>query len=86
MVLTLTFNIPNGLPDTTIKEIRHIIMDSLYEFVSHRGPTAEDYVNKRYPDNPSYSWLDRKEKIAQVNHRILIASTLHQALDDIVIT
>lgn len=62
------------------KEVRHILMDALYEFVSHRGPTAEAYVNKRYPIGKDYAWLDRQEKIKQVNRRIHTAVEMHASI------
>ncbi len=64
----------------TEKQIRHILMDALAEFVSHRRtPTAEAYVNKRYPDTPNYAWLNRSAKIGEVIARCEIAECLHNA-------
>lgn len=61
--------------------IRHILMDALYEFVSHRGPTAEEYVNKRYPGNSVYATPEeRAAKIKEVNNRIILAEKLHKAM------
>lgn len=80
MKVTIEFNDELNISE---KELRHLMADAFYEFVSHRRLSAEEYVNKRYPDTEDYSWLDRKAKIAQVNRRILIATALHSAIWDI---
>jgi len=59
--------------------LRLTLLDAFYEFVSHRGPTAEAYVNKRYPEDEGYDWLNREEKVREVRWRIWIANELHQA-------
>lgn len=59
------------------RQVRYLIMDALSEFVSHRGPTAETYVNNRYPNTADYSWLNRADKIREVNERIILAQRLH---------
>lgn len=59
--------------------IQTTIMDAFYEFRANRGPTASEYVNKRYPETPEYSWLNREEKIKQVNTRNRLATILHSA-------
>ena len=60
--------------------IQNILMDSLYEFQSNRGPTSAEYVEKRYPDSSGYLWLDREKKVAEVNKRKRLADTLHGAI------
>ncbi len=74
--MRITIDIPE-LDTSSEKEVRYILMDSLYEFVSHRGPTTEEYVNRRYPNTPEYAWLNRAEKIKQVNRRIILAQQIH---------
>lgn len=68
-------------PEIVAREysIRTTLLDALYEFRANRGPNAEEYVNKRYPKTPEYSWLNRKEKIQQVNTRNRLATILHSA-------
>ena len=65
----------------TEHEIRYILMDALAEFQSHRGPTPEAYVNRRYPDSQVYAGKkQREEKIQQVAHRIRLAERLHRGV------
>lgn len=69
-------------PGVTERELCILLMDALYEF-QHRGPVqrinARQYVNHRYPDTPAYSWLNREEKIKQVERRCSIAEQLRCA-------
>lgn len=59
------------------RAIMSVMMDAFSEFQNNRGPSASEYVNRRYPDNPSYSWMNREDKIKQINKRLRIASLLH---------
>ena len=65
----------------TEEEFKHwltlTLKDSFYEFVSHRGPTAEAYVERRYTNDFAESW--KKRKIQEVNNRIMIADRLWHA-------
>jgi hypothetical protein len=67
------------------RTIQYILMDALAEFQSHRGPTPEAYVNKRYPDSQVYSGKEREKKIQQVGHRIRLAEILRNAAAHITI-
>ncbi len=72
----VTLIVPDAASDA---EIHSVLMDALFEFVSHRGGTnAETYVNKRYPDTADYAWLDRKAKIEEVQRRTDIAMALRR--------
>lgn len=75
----LTINLPEGL-EFTERQFQVLFADALAEFISHRGPTSEDYVNERYPNTPDYAWLDRSKKIGEVNQRKLVADRLHNAV------
>lgn len=64
--------------ETTRKLMRYLLQDAMYEFISHRGPTAEDYVNKRYPGNEVYPEGEmREDKIKQVDNRRMLAQAIH---------
>lgn len=85
MTITLEIDKAENLDE---HELKLTLLDSFYEFVAHRGPSAEAYVNKRYPedDNQIYVNERRKEKINQVNRRIIIANALHKASFDVKIS
>lgn len=73
------------MPETNETEIRYILMDALGEFVSHRGPTARQYVAKRYNDNSfSEEWKERK--IVEVDHRRSVSEALKNSVSEIKIT
>jgi len=77
--ITLTFTIDTETAPTPWS-LTGILLDALAEFVNHRGPTPETYVNTRYPDTPDYAWLNRPKKIAQVKARCDVAQALHQGI------
>jgi hypothetical protein len=61
------------------KDLEYLISDALAEFATRRYP-AKDYVDERYPKtNEGYNWVDRTEKVAQVERRIDLARKLHNA-------
>lgn len=73
MKFIVTFDLPEYV-ETSEHEVKLILMDALYEFVSHRGPTAEAYVEKRYAN----MWDEfRKDKVKQVNKRINVCGEMH---------
>lgn len=57
-------------------EVENLIRDALGEFVAHRGPTAAQYIQRRYPIEEGYEWLDREEKLMEVVRRCMIAKLL----------
>jgi len=64
--------------DASEQEVRLTLLDAFAEFSANRGPTSEDYVNRRYPDSAVYAGSRRDEKILQVERRKNIAKALHQ--------
>ena len=69
-------------PEIKSKEriIAYLLMDALYEFQSHRGPSPQAYVEKRYPGDSVYSGEARQKKIEEVGQRIHLANVLHHAM------
>jgi hypothetical protein len=76
----IIFTLPD---DVSLDTARYILMDALAEFQTARGPNAEAYVNKRYPDTPEYAWLDRADKITQVERRRQIAEILRCTFEEV---
>lgn len=60
-------------------KLRNLLCDAFSEFATVRYP-AEQYVEKRYPVGENYDWLNRTEKVAEVNTRIARARQLHSAV------
>jgi hypothetical protein len=63
------------------KEIRHTLMDALAEFQSNRGPTSAEYVDRRYAKTRDYAWLNREEKVRQVDRRKHIAEEMRNSIE-----
>lgn len=57
-------------------KVRQILKDALGEFVSARGPTAAEYVSRRYG-----AAMARPAKISEVSRRCVIAGALNRAVD-----
>jgi len=75
MPITIKIKLLNDDYNMTEHEIKFLIMDALYEFQMSRTP-AEAYVNKRYPDNEDYAWLNRTKKVKEVERRCKIAEQI----------
>ncbi len=75
--MKVVIELPEGsdveLEGLTDRQLRTLMMDALSEFVMGRGPTPEEYVNRRYPDTPGYAW----EKVREVRWRCHVANVLH---------
>jgi hypothetical protein len=72
------------VPDSAVagkcnRDLQYLFADALGEFSTLRGPSAEAYVARRYPDTSDYAWLNREKKIAQVRERVRLAEILHDA-------
>jgi hypothetical protein len=76
--VTLDIDLPEGV---TSDELRQTIRDAFGEFVSHRGPTPEEYVDRRYDleVSPEVSPRMRRVKVAQVRRRVELARRLYRA-------
>lgn len=79
MATTITLTLNDNLTPNEQYELKGILHDAFAEFSSHRGPSPEEYVEKRYPNNEHYRWLDRNKKIEQVRRRCETALKLHSA-------
>lgn len=60
----------------TERELEFLLGDALHEFNANRGPSAEEYVEKRYA---TQSDAFKARKVAEVRRRRAIAETLHNA-------
>jgi hypothetical protein len=75
--LTITIDDERLLLGLKEHDVHTVLMDALYEFVSHRGPNAEAYVTKRYADVAAYASEERRAaKIEQVRRRCAVAEML----------
>ena len=59
-------------------QVVYLILDAFSEFQSHRGPTAEIYVEQRY--NPHSYVIDRVGKVRQVRERVKVAEALRSGI------
>lgn len=75
---TVTFRTDSNLSQ---HQVKMMLLDALSEFRSNRGPSAREYVNRRYPNTPGYAWLDREKKITEVMKRQQLADDFHQSLE-----
>jgi hypothetical protein len=78
MKVTIDFGNSVGL---SAREVTHLLMDALAEFQSSRGPTSREYVDRRYPNTKAYAWLDREEKIKQVDKRKWAAEEMRNSIE-----
>lgn len=77
MSTTVTFTLDEDLSQEEKDHLRGVMCDALYEFHAHRGPSPEEYVNKRYPDDQRYAWLDREKKVRETSERRILSTKLH---------
>lgn len=66
--------------DFTIREFRLILADALYEFKANRGPTPQEYVDRRYPKTEGYDDKFRENKAKQVRRRRELSEILHLSI------
>ena len=59
------------------RHLRFLFTDALSDFQRSRGASAEEYVARLYPEGAGYEWLDRAEKIREVQARMDLAYRLH---------
>ena len=59
------------------RHLRFLFADALSDFQRSRGPSAEEYVARRYPEGKGYEWMDRAEKIREVQERTDLAYRLY---------
>ncbi len=76
MATQIILTVPGGLSDEEKDDLRYLFADALGEFRSSRGPTAAEYVEKRY-SHEVYSGLARVRKVEQVARRRALAEKLH---------
>jgi hypothetical protein len=85
MATKITLTVDEELTAQECKQLQTLMCDAFGEFASRRFP-AEQYVDERYPvTNEGYSWLNRPEKIKEVQSRIVLAKKLHHAVFDYVV-
>ncbi len=79
MATKIILTVDEELSTQDCDDLRYLFADALGEFASHRYP-PEQYIEERYPStNEGYNWLDRKQKLEQVQRRVVLARKLHNA-------
>jgi hypothetical protein len=81
ITITLPVDAAEELEGLDNRQLHGLLMDALAEFVAHRGPTPEEYVNRRYPNTPNYAWLDREKKARSVRWRNHVAEQIRRMVD-----
>jgi hypothetical protein len=67
---------------TLSREEKDLLASALFEFVGHRGPSAEEYVKRRY-GGPGYSDKFKKDKVHSVRQRLALAEGLRKRVIDL---
>jgi hypothetical protein len=81
----IILTIEEELTEPECNDLQLLLCDALSEFATRRSPAAQ-YVDERYPaTNEGYNWVNRPEKVAQVQRRITLAQKLHKGVFDHVI-
>ncbi len=78
MATKIILTIEETLDSNEQHKLRNLLCDAFSEFATRRSP-AEQYVEERYPVGENYDWLNRSEKVKEVNTRIARAKQLHSA-------
>jgi hypothetical protein len=78
MATKIILTIDETLDTNEQHKLRNLLCDAFSEFATRRSP-AEQYVEERYPAGENYDWLNRSEKVKEVNTRIARAKQLHSA-------
>ena len=75
MKTKITITLPDTLSVEELGAVRYLLCDAFGEFYSNRYP-AEKYLAQRYPEGEGYKWLNRAEKLEQVQVRTNLAEKL----------
>jgi len=69
--------------EINIINISHLLMDALYEYRIHRGPTPEAYVARRYPDGFCGDKRNDAQKIEDVRSNCELSSLIHGSCSNV---
>lgn len=59
---------------------KELLQAALYEYIDFRGPTVEEYVNRRYPMSDGYTADFLAGKLKRVESNLDIARSLRDRL------
>lgn len=77
----ITVTLPEKVPGYANPQVaaRMVLADALCEFQGHRRP-IKDYLDRRYPLDQGYEWVNREEKAEQIFERCNIARNMAESI------